>query len=165
MGYYVTGSPSDCFIPADNVDEAYQRLMNLNSSKYNHLKAGGSWANGKQTSFWYSWMPESFEGFNSLEDILEAIGFDCEVAENGDVYLGCYDSKSGQEELLISEIADLFDHSSLYTWNGEDGETWQWLFTSAGLVVQSGTVVYSGGTNVSRPSGQVGKKRPGEGRK
>lgn len=58
MGYCVNTEKVSITIPAENLQEAYEVMSELND--HNELKHGGSWSNGKQTGWHFSWMNENY---------------------------------------------------------------------------------------------------------
>lgn len=125
MGYYVRIKHSTLTIPAANKPAVLQIWKDLNKPENNHLKHGGGWSGGKQTAYWYSWMDENYDKTcNSCEEILEMLGFEIDVTEDGGVAISGYDSKMGQEDLFIQRAAHLMTGS--VSWVGEDGETFSW---------------------------------------
>lgn len=125
MGYYVTLENSTFNIPADKLDEALARLKALNH-KPGVEKRGGSWGPGGQTAKWFSWMSEKYdEEVNSAEEVFEALGFEVECNPDDGLTLVGYDSKTGQEDLFIDEVADLAAPGWFMEWRGEDGEKWR----------------------------------------
>lgn len=127
MGYNVNIHESTFRIPEANLDEALTRFKELNH-KPGVEKRGGSWGPNGQTKSWFSWMPEDYDKHvTTAEEVLILLGFDTEKdVETGDVLITGYDSKTGQEELFLNEIADLVDPQSSIVWIGEDLRMWVW---------------------------------------
>ena len=125
MGYYVNIQESNFVIPAHNLEKALERFKALNHDP-NAIKGGGSWSGG-QTEAWFSWMPADYDQtVSSAQEVLELLGFDCMIQEDGGLNVYGYDSKIGDEEQFLNSIRDLVDVSCYITWRGEDGEFWKW---------------------------------------
>ena len=121
MGYYITLQDANFTIPADKLDEATRRLKALNH-KPGVYKRGGSYSGGKQAASWFSWMSEKYdEELDSAKEIFEALGFDTETNEAGDLSLVYYDNKTGQEDLFLQEVSDLANEGWYLQFHGEDG--------------------------------------------
>lgn len=125
MGYYVTLEESTFNIPADKLEEAFTRLKALNH-KPGVVKNGGSYSGGRQTAKWFSWMSEKYdEEAEDAEHIFKMLGFYTECNPDDGLTLLEYDSKTGQEQLFINEVADLATPGWVMVWRGEDGEVWR----------------------------------------
>ena len=125
MGYEVQIRHSTLTIPAVNKPAVFQIWKDLNKPENNHLKNGGSYSNGKKNEHWYSWMDTDYdETCKNCEDILEMLGFDLDVTEDGGIAISGYNSQMGQEDLFIAKAAHLM--SGTIDWVGEDGETFSW---------------------------------------
>lgn len=136
MGYYVNIVESTAKIPAANLQKAYENMCLLNIT-HDHVKRGGSFFGGKQTEKWFSWMDANYpETCEDAQAVLEALGFETEYNEDGDLLLTGYDSKTGQEDLFMESITYLTE--GMIEWHGEDGDTWTTEFQGAGII--EGTV-------------------------
>lgn len=135
MGYYVTITSSTFTIPRENLAEAYRRLVDLNQR--DELKQGGR-SGGKDTNRndprpegmdhhparWFAWMDANYpEKLKTPEGIFEAIGFEIDTNEAGDLLLVAYDNKTGQEDLFLATACDLARGE--ITWEGEDRLVWK----------------------------------------
>lgn len=127
MGYNITAMETTFRIPAANLDAALARFKALNH-KPGVEKRGGSWGPDGKTETWFSWMPADYDKYvTTTEEVLILLGFTTEKDDTtGDVLITGYDSKTGQEELFLDEIADLADPDSYIIWVGEDLRTWAW---------------------------------------
>lgn len=140
MGYYVRLEYSTVKIPKANKDAVLARWKELNDPKYNKHKNGGSWTGGKQTSWNYSWMDTDYDKTcNTIEEILEMMGFGYHTHENGDVSVTSYDNKTGQEDIFFGHIADLIPDGQYIDWVGEEEESWRWIFSNGKMVNQEPT--------------------------
>jgi hypothetical protein len=123
MGYNITAVESTLRIPAEYLDEALLRFKALNHNP-DVEKRGGSSTGEK----WFSWMAADYDQHvTSAKEVLDDLGFYTEIdKDNGDVVVTGYDSKTGQEELFLDEIANLVDPDCYIIWVGEDLRTWAW---------------------------------------
>lgn len=152
MGYYVTGE-GFITIPAENLDAAYDALVELN--RRDDLKTGGSWggkpvskpANSTSVSDtpdrWFAWMEWNYdEVITDTKGILEAVGFEISDDEDGSIVLRYYDNKIGAEEHFVKAIAAYVDPDSVMFWTGEDGEKWRWVFEDGEMNIQQALITW-----------------------
>lgn len=136
MGYYVTLTDSDAFLPKKHYDKAYKRLCDLN--KQDHLKHGGSFSGGKKQQVWFSWMSPNYDKeCKDVREILEQVGFDINETDKG-LYLVGYDNKTGQEDLFLKAICNLMQ--GRMEWRGEDGRVWAWELGEEKIKTYSGYI-------------------------
>ena len=129
MGYYVTTEESELRIRAEDKKLAYQAVCAINAPEYNHLKRGGSSAGGEWVEVWYSWMPADYPSeTETLEDVLELVGFEIEHDDNGDIIGVSYGNKTGAEDIFMLALAPYVEDGSYILWLGEDGHRWMWKF-------------------------------------
>lgn len=129
MGYYVQLTDSDVILKQQVQEEILQRWKELNKPENNHLKYGGSWVGGKQVTWHYSWMDKDYDKkVDSPQEVLEMMGFEYDINEDGDIYITNYHSKTGSEDLFLKTIADLIEPGSTMLWHGEDGANFAWYF-------------------------------------
>ena len=121
MGYYVKLMYTDAFLPSENKDAALNALIELNS----HDEYKYKYASNSSISRHFSWMPDDYTHYESVEEVLTDLGFEFESRADGIVFLG-YDDKIGAEDLHINAIAHLLKEGSSFKWTGEDGAAWQW---------------------------------------
>ena len=144
MGYYVTTQSSTFTIPAENLDEAYTRMCQLNQN--NDMKRGGSWPRpdnivGPHEKIWFSWMDWNYpETCKDAGEILEQLGFGISYDDGGDLYIDYYDSKTGSEDDFLNAISDLA--SGEIEWKGEDGAFWKQVFGDKEMKTYNGRIVY-----------------------
>jgi len=149
MGYYVNGEGS-LTIKNANLPAAYEALMALNDAP-DENKNGGSWGGGTEgrTAAWYSWMPADLRTLPTVQDVFRELGFEVEVdGDTGDVFIGRYDSKMGQEEVFFAAAAPFIEDGD-YEWQGEDGAFWKWSFTDGKMFYLSGRRSYDHASIVS----------------
>lgn len=152
MGYYVTGEGS-ITIPAENLDAAYDALVELN--RRDDLKTGGRYggaptskpANSASVSDspdkWFSWMDWNYdEIFTDAKGILKAVGFEIYDNEGEYIVLRYYDDKIGAEEHFVRAIAAYVEPESEMVWTGEDGEKWRWVFENGEMIVQQAIITW-----------------------
>lgn len=146
MGYYVEIIHSDFSIPAENIDEAYNRLISLNDR--DDLKRGGSYGGENDSRSprpvgydyhpgkWFSWMDANYPArCRSLRDIFIELGFDVDESIDGDLLITGYDNKTGQEDIFLDEIIDLT--IGTISWRGEDGQTWDTISGTTENAIQN----------------------------
>jgi hypothetical protein len=139
MGYYVRLTDSSVVLKNENKAEILKIWKDLNKPENNHLKHGGSWSGGKQTEWWYSWMDSDYDKkVYGPENVLEMMGFDFHVEDNGDVHVTNYDSKTGSELLFFSRIAQFIEAGQTMSWSGEDGASFMWVFNGSNMKEMSG---------------------------
>jgi hypothetical protein len=136
MGYFVKIVESSYYIPAENVEQAYKRFVELNDDDI--IKRGGGGHNDWNVSIydprpnglnyhpakWFSWMGPDFPSeCKNASDVLIALGFDIMNGEDGEgIFITGYDNKSGQEDIFLDAIYDL--SRGVIKWIGEDDQTW-----------------------------------------
>jgi len=146
MGYYVSGE-GNLTIKNANLPAAYAALMALQNAP-DEVKHGGSFS-ATETRRWFSWMPEDLTTIPTVQDVFRELGFEVEVdGDTGDVLIGNYDSKIGDEETFFIAAAP-FIESGEYEWKGEDGEFWKWTFHEGKMFHHTGTRAYTHATIVS----------------
>jgi hypothetical protein len=140
MGYYVSGE-GNLTIKNKNLPAAYEALMALQDAP-DEGKHGGSFS-AKETRRWYSWMPEDLRTIPTVQDVFRELGFEVEVdGDTGDVLIGRYDSKMGQEEVFFIAAAPFIEDGE-YEWNGEGAEFWKWTFKEGKMFLHTGTRAYT----------------------
>lgn len=149
MGYYVS-SEGVITVPAENLDAAYQALVDLN--KRDDLKRGGSSRAEKKPAsssvannpnVWFSWMPWNYDAFYSTaQGILEELGFDTEITEDGSLTFFGYDNKTGAEDVFVEALAPYVSEDSEMIWTGEDAEKWRWTFKNGEMIVQEAVITW-----------------------
>jgi hypothetical protein len=141
MGYYVTLENVDFTIPADKVADAFEAMKALNSR--DDLKTGGSWQGGKQTERWFAWMDADYDKTcKDAKAILDMLGFEVEVADDGGLSLVGYDSKTGSEEHFVRTLAPFVKEGSYMEWRGEEGDRWRWVILNGQMTRQQGHTVF-----------------------
>jgi len=137
MGYYVNIIGADATLPAEKLDEAYARLVELND--HDEWKSGGT-----TTERWFAWLDRDYPTkFSTAQQILEEVGFEIETNEDGlgNISIMGYDGKTGCEDIMLWAIADLFEAGSEIEWRGEENETWLQRFGGGKKMTQVGGVV------------------------
>ena len=134
MGYYVTTEDINISIPKDLLEPAYKAVLAMNEN--DELKRGGS--HGAERKFWFSWMPEDLSTLTDLKEVLETLGFETYYTDAGNLSLGHYDSKTGQEDLFLDAIAPFVQEMSYAIWKGEDNSFYKWEFNDGKMLVIPG---------------------------
>jgi len=142
MGYYVSITNQNFFVPKENFDAAYKAMCALNDR--DDLKSGGSWGGNGITSDsprpegmtyhpakWFSWMPANYPAVcKDFLSILKEMGFEYDLDDSGNLGLVHYDNKTGAEGHFFEAIAPFVQDGSFIEWRGEDGSEYRWLFTN-----------------------------------
>ena len=133
MGYYILLTDSDFTIKAENLDEAYKRLCDLNlrddlKVAYDFLSARDDFVASTgiegTPSLHFSWMKNDYPlHYKTADQIFQALGFETETLQDGSLVLRYYDSKIGGESHFTNAVSNLATGS--LTWRGEDGEQWR----------------------------------------
>ena len=143
MGYYVSGYSNNFRLKAGQDKAIMDKMRELN--KRDDLKQGGSYSGGKQTGYWFSWMNDAdFDG-NDIGTFLEAVGFEVEQDEDGDIIRLQYDSKTGQEDLFFAVMAPFIEDGSTIEWKGEDDALWLWKFEGGKMFIMTPVIDWNGG--------------------
>lgn len=87
-------------------------------------------------------MPEDFSGYTSLVTFLEDVGFQDTWVVNDHIELGCYDDKTGQEDVFLRFLAPFITAGSYIDWRGEEGEIFRWEFDGEKMAELDGKVVW-----------------------
>ena len=142
MGYFVSITDAEFLIKKKNLVHAYKAMCALNN--IDSLKGGGSWIGGEKTERWFAWMPKDYpDQYKTAQEILENLGFDCQLLTDGDLIITGYDSKIGDEALFIDACSQFVEDGSYMTWQGESGEYFQWQFVDGKMKVLEGTLTFS----------------------
>lgn len=144
MGYYTKITDSNFTIPAENLDAAYQAMCKLNWN--NKIKSGGirpgnpdADDSAPRDDKWFSWMDWNYhETCRNSKEILEALGFEVDFNDQGDLYVVSYDSKSGNEEHFIKALAPYA--TGYICWVGEDGCQYKWEIEDGEFVSYTGEI-------------------------
>ena len=138
MGYYVNITNSDFRIRSENKAAAYEAVCRINAPEYDHLKRGGSWGGDGKSESWYSWMPADYpEQTETLEDVLQLLGFEFRIEDNGDITDLAYDSKIGNEEIFLLAMSPYVENGSFIRWRGEDGLPWAHKFHDGTMTIHN----------------------------
>jgi hypothetical protein len=137
MGYNVEIEKSSLTIPASQKGNVLKAWKEMNSPANNYRKHGGSFSGGGKNEHWYSWMPVDYDQtVQSVEDVLDLLGFDYTILDNGDTLITGYCSKTGQEEEFFEEVRQ-YIHGSV-SWIGEEGDLFKWYYPQT---LDHGTII------------------------
>lgn len=155
MGYYITATEANWTVPADKVDAAFHAVKELNR---NHsLKNGGFYGPDTPTrpaesvsvsdrpDKWFSWMDWNYDELcENIAEVFNELGFEeAYIDSDGNFNLGdVYDSKIGNEEHFLQEIAPFSEEDSYVIFAGEDGTYWRYIVRDGEMLTQGGTVVF-----------------------
>lgn len=145
MGYFIETTEAIFEVKKEHFDAAYKALCALNDR--DDLKSGGSYGGDGIDSRssrpagmdyhpakWFSWMPADYPAeMKSVKEILEGLGFEVVVDDNGNIANLYYDSKIGNEDHFFEALAPYVTDGSYICWRGEDGREWRWLFNEGAM--------------------------------
>lgn len=148
MGYYVNITEANFTIPKQNLEAAYKAMCALNDN--DDAKTGGMWGGDSidrnsprpegmtyHPARWFAWMPSNYpEVCPDTKSVLDQLGFDVAVADDGSLSIVGYDSKIGSEELFIEALAAFVADGSFICWRGEDGDEWRHLIKDGKMITQ-----------------------------
>lgn len=137
MGYYVNTEDINVIVPKDLLEPAYKAVLALNDR--DDLKRGGSF--GAERKYWFSWMPEDLTTLSDLKEVFTQLGFeDSDYNDKGDLVLGHYNNKTGQEDIFLYVIAPFVQENSYVIWKGEDDTYWKHEFRDGKMLTYNGEV-------------------------
>lgn len=150
MGYYLEGYGA-LTIKAANVPAALKAVHQLNTDDEHKrggqypptlVKPADSTSRGNPNK-WFSWMPWNYdETLTTLPEVLEELGFYTETSPDGDITIGSYDTKAGNEENFLDALAPYIEPGQ-YFWEGEDGHKWRDTYANGSRTQHIGTIIYS----------------------
>lgn len=129
MGYYVTLEESNIFIDKKHFDAIYQKMCDLND--FHELKRGGSFGGNNDNiegeryprDKWFSWMEHNYpETCNNMFDILQELGFEWDLDENGNLINLSYYNKTGNEEYFLQCFAGYTRDGDYLSYKGEEND-------------------------------------------
>lgn len=137
MGYYVNTEDINVIVPKDLLEPAYKAVLALNDQ--DDLKRGGSF--GAERKYWFSWMPEDLTTLSDLREVFTELGFEnTDYNDKGDLVLGHYNNKTGQEDIFLYAIAPFVQENSYVIWKGEDDTYWKHEFRDGKMLTYNGEV-------------------------
>jgi hypothetical protein len=147
MGYNIEIMDSDAYIPADQIEAACRGMEPMMQPEQVAKNGqGGSWGGGVQSQVWYSWVDDKvcrdLLARNDLKSFLEHWGFDCFKDTNGDLHIDHYDSKSGQEDLMLQNLAPFVAKDTSIAWRGEDGAMWMNVFDGTHMLEKTAKITW-----------------------
>jgi hypothetical protein len=83
------------------------------------------------------------ETCKTVKQIMEMVGFECELGSNGDLIINNYDSKTGSEQLFMEMLSKHCAEGSYFVWRGEEGEMWREEYSGATTKTQTATIVWN----------------------
>lgn len=148
MGYYISTSQSAFRIRTENLPRFFELAEQMLTPKaLEENSSGGSYSEGKQTKWWYSWVDtdRALKAIksNDIREVFAEWGYDLELVNevNGEsiYYLDIRggDAKIGDEEKFFAAIAPIVEDGSFIDCRGEDGEEWRWMWENGKFFVQS----------------------------
>lgn len=148
MGYYISTPDSSFCIRTENLPRFFELAEQMLTPKALEENAsGGSYSEGKQHKWWYSWVDtdRALEAIksNNIREVFAEWGYDLHLVneENGESI--CYlnirggEAKIGDEEKFFAAIAPIVEDGSFINCRGEDGEEWRWMWENGKFFVQN----------------------------
>lgn len=145
----------DFTIPAENTQEAFQALCNLNTkddlksgcifSSKKLIKPENSTSLAEDPSVRFINMPWNYdEVCEEVEEILELLNFSVEKDLEGNVHILSFESDhGGDEEVFLKALAPYVKPGSFIEWQAEGGEMWRNDFVQGKMTTSSGEVVWT----------------------
>lgn len=159
MGYYVHIDDSNFFISKDNFEEAFRACIALNDR--DDLKKGGGGAftlpNGEEMKYndprpegmsyhpmkWFSWMSPNYPATcHTLNMILEELGFDIALDDQGNIISLQYNNKIGSECHFLDAISPFVKSGSFINWVGEDNDLWRNEFDGKKMITKQANITW-----------------------
>lgn len=155
MGYYIGTENVDIFLDKKYFDDVYKKMCELND--YDELKSGGQFGKNQDPvdgerynrNKWFAWMPYNYpETLSTMDEVLEAIGFDTEYDTEGNLVGLGYWNKTGAQDYFMSCFAGFIKDESFIQWKGEESEDYfRYFFKDGKMIVQRAEMIldYSNG--------------------
>jgi hypothetical protein len=136
MGYYVRIDECSVSIPKSEFAKACKHLEDGGFLSNTERMSGGTFGKGEGER-WYSWVQmdnlREFVSNGDLPAVFNEFGFMCFYDEDGGISDLFYDRKTGDEEVLLNELAPFFREGNYIQWQGEDREVWRHEFRGGGI--------------------------------
>lgn len=145
----------DFTIPAENTQEAFQALCNLNTkdelksgcifSSQKLIKPENSTSLAEDPSMRFINMPWNYdEVCETVEEILELLNFSVEKDLEGDVHILFFESdRGGDEEVFVEALAPYVKSGSFIEWQANSGEMWRNDFVQKKMITSTGEVSWT----------------------
>ena len=145
----------DLTIPAENTQDAFQTLCNLNTKddlKSGHIfsskkliKPENSTSLAEDPSVRFINMPWNYdEVCEAVEEILELLNFSVEKDLEGDVHILSFESDhGGDEEVFLKALAPYVKPGSFIEWQADSGEMWRNDFVQKKMITSTGEVSWT----------------------
>ena len=127
MGYYINMLDSNFVIKKENFEKALESLKSVfvpeNMTCYDYI-------NGKEYPH-FSWVSTKLVlESKTLEEALEEIRYESKYDSDGNICrIEFTGEKYGDEDIFFAALAPYVEPGSFVSFEGEDGERWQWKFT------------------------------------
>lgn len=150
MGYYVALTDYDVAWKDEAAKEA--ALAHVKATMFTdealETQASGGQFGGNSATLpvamraWYSWV--STDVCRKATDIGEIIEefFDAYYLYDELQWHVEFDSKAGQEDLLMKTLAPFIEAGSYMAWRGEEGELYRWMFDGETMTTQEAEIVW-----------------------
>jgi hypothetical protein len=140
MGYYIYTTESDFRIKKEDFGKAFDRACELN--RHDELKGGGTFARDGVRERWFSWVtPNYHETCSTFAEVLTEFRLE-PMYQDGDIVELNFESKIGDEDVLLAYIAPFVQDGSYIEWQGEDGDRWRYVFRGGVMYVSHAKVTF-----------------------
>ena len=150
MGYFIHTNAMHFVIKKDNLEDSYKALCQLNAK--DELKTGrrgganlpekpqDSTSVSNNPNKWFAWIDWNYdETCKSAEEIFSDLGFYTEITDEGDLFIGMFSNKCGDENVFLQAVAPFVEDGSYIEWQGEDGSMWKNTFNNGKMETQHAT--------------------------
>lgn len=139
MGYYISTPQTSFSIRTSDISRFFDLVSILMSDEnIEENGQGGTYADGRKTQSWYSWVNTDVVRRAVLDRDIRAVfgewGYDLEHANEEDGISHFYldirsgNAKIGDEEKFFAAIAPIVVDGSFIDVRGEDGGEWRWMW-------------------------------------
>lgn len=137
MGYYINQVGSNFTIKKENIQKAWDSLIELFKIEEKSIHDSSGWH--------YSWINTSdVLNATTFKEAMSEARWDVEINPlDGDIIDIYFNGeKLGDEEIILGSIAPYVENGSYIVIQGEDGERWKWKFVDGEMEEISGRFVF-----------------------
>lgn len=138
MGYYIDQVDSSFTIKKENIQKAWDSLIELFKIEKKSIHDSSGWH--------YSWInTEDVLNARTFEEAMSEARWDVEIDPlNGDISDIYFNGEKygGDETIILSSIAPYVENGSYIVMQGEAGERWKWKFVDGEIEEISGRFVF-----------------------
>ena len=139
MGYYISTPNTHFSIRTSDLPQFFDLVGNMMSdANIEENGNGGSYSEGKQTAYWYSWVDtenvRKAVAEKDIEKIFEEWGYELRFTNESDgvsyyrLDIRQGEAKIGDEEKFFAAIAPVVVDGSFLDVLGEDDSQWRWMW-------------------------------------